>query len=199
MSVRRHCSFYPTLKGWYMDLAHQEDGGLEDCSTYGPTDSLQEIRHYLGENFSNPGGSSVTAVIVDVPAISPNGDPVTAVMPSHRSDWDTFGAPLPRFLTCKDDVRNYTVYDTASDLGFFIPNARKGQPRQIESVFAGRAWMRSPHQFTGTLVPATAERWIEFARQTIADVRKAGWTYVAPIIIPGLSKQPVSIEALSTL
>mgnify|MGYP006200913339 CR=1 FL=1 len=86
MSVCRECRLYLTNDGqWYMDLANEEYGGYDDCTTYGPFYSEDATLKYLDDNFSNPGGFSVdSSGIAPAPTMSPNGSKV--ISPS-RSRW----------------------------------------------------------------------------------------------------------------
>ena len=77
-SMQRECTLYKARDGqWYMDLADEEYGGLDDATTYGPFKSEETTEKYLQDNFSNPGGYSTDdSGKQPVPKISPNGRPV---------------------------------------------------------------------------------------------------------------------------
>ena len=60
MSVSRDCNFFlADDEQWYMELADEEYGGLDDSTTYGPFSTLEVGQEYLDDNFSNPGGWSI--------------------------------------------------------------------------------------------------------------------------------------------
>jgi hypothetical protein len=77
MSFQRHCEIYKAVDGrFYVDLANEEYGGVEDCTTYGPFATEQEANGEL-EHHSNPGGLYVDLDGTrPVPTVSPNGDDV---------------------------------------------------------------------------------------------------------------------------
>jgi len=74
-SVSRYCDIYKTQDGkWYMDLANEEYGEYDDCTTYGPFSSEEAADKYLSDNHSNPGGGWVDdSGEKPVPTESPNG------------------------------------------------------------------------------------------------------------------------------
>lgn len=77
-SLSRYCDFYKAKDGkWYMDLANNEYGEYDDCTTYGPFNSLEKADEYLHNNHSNPGGAwEDDSGKREVPTKSPNGRPV---------------------------------------------------------------------------------------------------------------------------
>ncbi len=200
MSARRHCIFYPTPKGWYLELAGPLGGGVKDSSTYGPTHSLVDMEHFLSYDLRGQCRGKMQRKMRTVPAVSPNGSPVEAITLDHRSGWeDAFGAPKPRFFTSKDDVQNYVIFDTLTDMGFTVPRVSTPNPRQIQSVFGGHAWRRSaPMAIKPCLIPASGPEWAAFIKETATAAVMAGWQY-DPVIIPGLPRQPLPPLALSFL
>jgi hypothetical protein len=77
-SMSRHCDIYKTDDDkWYMDLANEEYGEYEDCTTYGPFNSNQAANTYLHDNHSNPGGGwEDDSGERSVPTESPNGSKI---------------------------------------------------------------------------------------------------------------------------
>lgn len=77
-SMSRYCDIYKTNDGkWYMDLANEEYGEWDDCTTYGPFNSEEAADRYLSDNHSNPGGMGVDdSGDREVPTESPNGSRV---------------------------------------------------------------------------------------------------------------------------
>ena len=77
-STQRYCGIFKAVDGkWYMDLAHNEYGDLDEATTYGPFASEEAVNQYLDYNFSNPGGYSLDGSGGHpAPKVSPNGDPV---------------------------------------------------------------------------------------------------------------------------
>jgi len=90
-SLSRYCDIYKTENGkWYMDLANNEYGGYEDCTTYGPFNSEEDVETYLHDNHSNPGGMwTDDSGERKVRTISPNGDAI--VQPNRGGG---FGRPM---------------------------------------------------------------------------------------------------------
>ena len=77
-SVSRYCDIYKTDDGkWYMDLANEEYGEYDDCTTYGPFNSSEAANTYLHDNHSNPGGGwEDDSGDRPVPTESPNGSSI---------------------------------------------------------------------------------------------------------------------------
>lgn len=91
-SSSRHCHFFPTSNGWYVELGNQEYADSYDSTTYGPFASYEAARGEL-EFHSNPGGSWVTDEIRPVPTASGDGGKVQP--PSRgRSAWDRYARIL---------------------------------------------------------------------------------------------------------
>lgn len=96
-SVSRYCDIYKTQDGkWYMDLANEEYGEYDDCTTYGPFSSEDAADKYLRDNHSNPGGGWVDdSGERPVPKESPNGRPV--VSPRSGRSYGGFHGGYGRF------------------------------------------------------------------------------------------------------
>ena len=74
-SMSRYCDIYKASDGkWYMDLANEEYGEYDDCTSYGPFSSEEAADKYLSDNHSNPGGGWVDdSGDREPPTESPNG------------------------------------------------------------------------------------------------------------------------------
>ncbi len=76
-STKRHCDMYLASNGrWYMELADQEHGTLEEAVSYGPFLDQEACVDYLN-NFANPGGwGEDDSGTRPPPTLSPNGQKV---------------------------------------------------------------------------------------------------------------------------
>ena len=73
---------------WYVDLADNEHGEYDDCTTYGPFSSEESAHKYIRDNHSNPGSFWVDdSGKTPVPTESPNGRPI--VRPGGGGRFDT--------------------------------------------------------------------------------------------------------------
>jgi len=59
MSCSRRCDYWKATDGkWYCRLGNFEHAEEEqDCTCYGPRDTIEEICEFIGNGFSNPGSS----------------------------------------------------------------------------------------------------------------------------------------------
>ena len=76
-SMQRHCELYKAANGkWYLELANQEYGEVDDATTYGPFATEEACMNHL-DNFSNPGGYGIDdSGTRPAPTESPNGQPL---------------------------------------------------------------------------------------------------------------------------
>ena len=197
MSVQ--CVFFPTPKGWYLEVVCGRDDWAKLGSVYGPANSLAELDLFRCYCLGLHDKVEVRRDIKVAPALSPNGSPVAPVELDHRTGWDSFGAPASRFLTTKDDLRNYAIYDTMTDVVFSIPRPEYRKPHRVKAVFGRRAWREGVAPlFPSQATPKTDDGWALLARDAVYALVLAGWEY-NPIIIPGIPYQPISLKALATL
>jgi hypothetical protein len=199
MDSARHCIAYPTHKGWYLELADLDGGREKDARVFGPVNSLEDIDLFRLYVCGYLGGLIVLRDLRSVPSLSPNGSPVAPVELDHRSGWESsFQTPKPRFIASKDDVQNYMIFDTVTDIAFAVPCVNAPNPRRIASVRGLRAWRKGSEVDFTRLAPKGCEAWAVLVLEAVPLLLAAGWVY-DPFIISGLPQQPISPRGLAEL
>ncbi len=207
MSSVRHCSFYPTAQGWFLNLADQEYGEYSDADAYGPAPTYFEANRYLYDYFSNPGGQDRSMTLREVPSRAPNGSkiqPIPQAGPQDRSYPDGF-------LSSESEVYDVLLYDTARDIAFSIRDGKLGCVHGV--IFWGNEVRVSPEDASNSkshawgmeaaprpplpdTLPASPAAWEALSRSVAAHWLSIGRSY-KPVILAGLVRQPLPADQVA--
>ncbi len=207
MSSVRHCAFYPTAKGWFLELADEEYGEYEAADTHGPAPTYYEINRYLYNYFSNPGGENVSLQLREVPRHAPNGSkvkPVPKLGPHDRS------YPAS-FIAAESETLDVLLYDTARDIIFSVMDGKLERvhsaifwgnevPVTLEDAASSssQAWSfeAAPQPPLPKALPASPAAWEALSRSIAAHWLSIGRSY-HPVILAGLDRQPLPADQVA--
>ncbi len=193
MSVMRHCDFYPTPRGWYMNLATNEHATLRDSATYGPTPTLYEAQLHL-RGFAEPGGYQVSHKLRPAPQQAPNGSAIHPVRFYLEAPGRMGLRGIPdRFIATREDEGIF-LYDTATCLCFSVDadgRVTRVEPRHFWQCAPAFVDMDVP-------VPSTEAGWLGLVKGVVGRFPKGGVTFF-PVVLPGLERQPISAMEMAVL